>query len=73
MKTIAVLFASIAFASALFAQSGDPAADMRFRMKFGRSIARQDVTKTAKSKQSKDCESGCCRHRHEAGAAGRPA
>ena len=75
MKTARTLFTAAMFASAVFGQVGDPGAEERFRMKFGRNSAREELrqkqAQAKKTKETTDCaETGCCRRQHEKAEAG---
>jgi hypothetical protein len=66
MKIARILFAGALFSSAIFAQQGDPGAAERFRMKFGRSTAAQEL-KSNPSEQPQKVNSAtcdCCHHKH---------
>lgn len=64
MKIATFLFALTISSSAVFAQSGDPAAAERFRMKFGRDIAAQSQSRTPKAVKAADPSvCSCCRHK----------
>ena len=66
MKVGTILFAITMFASTVLAQSGDPGAAARWRMKFGRDITRQSQVQVTKSAGNTDDSPtcSCCRQKH---------